>query len=218
MSVAPLNLTSRVAADKLTLLAAVALVIGLVAARLRTSRLLSWPLALVALLATWQLAGWPRAQPELLSVWPAALIVGGAILIAGALAGGQAAEPLRPAMGGVVLAAALHIAAAPWTMVLLALVPSAAALPMLAAPRMTSLVLLAPLCGVAATAALADVTLGRLSRGGFRLMDAAALSPFAALLLMQFMQARMPPPIAAALAGGIAVGAVWIVGTLRWLP
>ena len=211
----PFTLNPRLPVDRLVPVALAALAILLLAARFAATKGIWPPLILTALLTGWWLAGGPRNQPDAIAAWPIVASAAATVLIAGWIAGRPGADPLRPAMAGAVLAASLYIAAAPWVWVLLALVPAAAALPMLFAPRMLNLVLLPPLTAIAATAVLAVLNLGRLPKGAFKLADAAALSPLLALILLTPIATRLRfagqlgPFLAAMLSGGIAVAAIW---------
>lgn len=223
MSNTPFTLTPRLPVDRLTPLAIVLLLLTWASARFAARRGLWPPLLIAALLAAWWLGGAPRARIEALAAWQTMAAIAAAVLATGWSMGGKLADPLRPATASLVLAGALWCVAAPWMWVLLALVPAAASLPMLAAPKIITLVLLAPATGLAATCALAELALGRLPRGGFKAIDLAVLSPFIALLLMTALSGRLKFAgrfsglLTAVLAGGIAVGAVWGARAARLL-
>jgi hypothetical protein len=129
----------------------------------------------------------------------------------------QTLVPLRAALGGLTLAAALHVAAAPPMWVQLALVPGVAALAMLALPSLPGLVALPVAVDIAAVGCLAAIAIGRLPRLGFSPVDAAALSPLLAVWIQPRTEerlrrlGRLAPLAGCVTAGAIAVGCVWLV-------
>jgi hypothetical protein len=98
----------------------------------------------------------------------------------------------------------------------LALVPGLAGLAMLALPAMEGLAALPVAVDVGCLGCLSVIALGRLPRLGFGAADAAALSPLLAIWLMPHASERLraagraAPLAGALLAGGIAVGCVWL--------
>ncbi len=124
--------------------------------------------------------------------------------------------PLRLALAGLTLAAALHIAGSPPIWIQLALVPGLAALAMFALPSPPVLAALPVAADIAALGCLAAIGLGRLPRLGFAPVDAAAIAPLLAVWLQPRTAermgrlGRMAPLAGALLAGAIAVGLVWL--------
>jgi hypothetical protein len=214
----PLTITPRLLSDRLTLLAAGTLAAALVAIRLAANRGVWPPLLVIAAGCGWWLAGAPHTRPELLAVWPVAVSVAVAVVAVGWLCAGAETDPLRPALAAFTLAAALHIAGVSFT---LALVPALASLPLLAAPRMSSLVLLPLAADTAAAGSVMELSIGRLARGEVRTVDIAVLSPILALWLAPKLTGRvraagrLAPLVAALAAGAIAVGVVWAAMRLR---
>ena len=206
-----------VSADALAGLAALTLLIGLLCA-LRGQDRLSWvAVPLAALLAGWFLTGAPRNLAVLRASWPMGLGVVVTTVVFARTLTGRALDPMRLALAGLTLAAALHVAGTPPIWFQLALVPGAAALAMFALPAAPGLVALAVAVDVAALACLVVIALGRLPRLGFAPVDAAALSPLVALWLMPRAVERMgragraAPLAGSLLAGAIAVGCVWLL-------
>ena len=162
--------------ERLPLLAVGAVLIGFATLRLAPRR--GWlGLLLAALASGWWLAGAPRSHAALLAAWPAALGVAAAVLLAGRAVLAQrprraALDEARLELDDDALAAALHLAAAPALWTTLALVAGFAGLPLAALPGMAGLVLLPLATDIAATAAAADLTAGRLPRGGVSAIDA----------------------------------------------
>ena len=154
--------------DELTGLAAVALLIGLLCAWLGPGRLAWIGMLLAALAAGWLLSGAPRHPAALRASWPIGLGVAVAVLLFARALAGRALDPLRLALAGLTLAAALHVAGAPpiWTQ--LALVPGLAALAMFALPPMPGLAALPVAVDVAALGCLAVISLGRHAPAGVR--------------------------------------------------
>jgi hypothetical protein len=216
MSHEPFGIAPRLLSDRLTLLAAGALVVTLVAARVAGNRGLWPPLLVTAIGCGWWLAGGPHSHAELLAVWPVAFGVAIAVAAVGWLCAD--ADPLRPALAAFTLAAALHVAGGSFT---LALVPAVASVVMIAAPRMSPLVLLPLAADTAAAASVTELSVGRLARGDVRAIDIAVLSPLLALWLAPKLAGRVRaagrfgPLLAALAAGAIAVGVVWAAIRLR---
>jgi hypothetical protein len=214
----PWVLMPRPLADRLPLLAVGVLVLAVAAGRFAGRRGIWPPSVVVALASGWWLAGAPHTHPALLAAWPLGLGVAVAVVAVAWLSGGT--DPLQPVLASVVLAAALHVVAAPWLWVLLALVPGAAALPLLAAPGLSAMALLPLAADVAASGAGVVITAGRLARGGFTAVDAAALSPLLALWLAPRIGARLGaarrlgPLLGAIIAGALSVAVAW--GVMRF--
>ncbi len=204
-----------VSVDGLTGLAAVMLLIGLLCALRGQDRLALAAVPLAALLAGWFLTGAPHNLPVLRANWPTALGVVVAAMVFARVLTDRTLDPMRLALAGLTLAAALHIAGTPPIWIQLALVPGVAALAMFALPAAPGLVALPVAVDIAALACLSVIALGRLSRLGFTPVDAAALSPLLALWLMPRAVERMgragraAPLAGSLLAGAIAVACVW---------
>ena len=219
VSTLPFSLAPRLLSDRLTLLAAVVSLIALTAVRFAPTRGPWPPLLLMALGSGWWLAGAPHTHAELLAVWPVAAGIAAALIAVGWFTAGPVADPLVPALAGATLAGSLDVAGSSWSWTIMALVPAAAALGMLAAPRMPALVLLPLAADIAATGAATDLTTGHLARGELRAVDVAVLSPLLALWLTPRLAGwlrlagRAGPLLAAVLAGAVAVGVAW--GSLR---
>jgi hypothetical protein len=219
LSTLPFSLAPRLLSDRLTVLAAAGLVVALTAARFALNRGPWPPLLLMALGSGWWLAGGPHSHAELLAVWPVAAGIAAAVIAVGWFTAGPVADPLVPALAGATLAGSLDVAGSSWSWTIMALVPAAAALGMLAAPRMPALVLLPLAADIAATGAATDLTTGHLARGELRAVDVAVLSPLLALWLTPRLAGwlrlagRAGPLLAAVLAGAVAVGVAW--GSLR---
>jgi hypothetical protein len=206
--------------DVLTEFAVVALLIGLLLTRFGQDRHGLTGMVLSALVAAWFLSGAPRHQAALRASWPIALGVAVAVLLFVRFLAGRALDPLRLALAGLTLAAALHIAGTPVVWVQLALVPGLAGLAMLALPAMEGLAALPVAVDIACLSCLSAVALGRLPQLGFGTPDAAALSPLLAIWLMPHASERLrstgraAPLAGALLAGVIAVGCVWLARQL----
>jgi hypothetical protein len=207
--------TPVVSVGDLTILAALALLCGLLCAWLGPGRLTWIGMLLAVLGAGWLLSGAPRHLAALRTSWPIGLGVTLAVLLFAWALAGEALDRLRLALAGLTLAAALHVAGTPpiWTQ--LALVPGVAALAMLALPPMPGLAALPVAVDVAALGCLAVINLGRMPRLGFAPVDAAALSPLLAVWLQPRAAERLSrlgraaPLFGCLLAGAIAVGCVW---------
>ena len=207
--------------ERLPLLAVGEVLIGFATLRLAPRR--GWlGLLLAALASGWWLAGAPRSHAALLAAWPAALGVAAAVLLAGRAVLAQRLGSFSVAVAGIALAAALHLAAAPALWTTLALVAGFAGLPLAALPGMAGLVLLPLATDIAATAAAADLTAGRLPRGGVSAIDAAAAAPLIVLWLGPALSRRLGQigsaagPAGPVLAAGAAVGLAWV--WLRFAP
>jgi hypothetical protein len=205
-----------VSVGELTGLAAIAFLIGLLCAWLGPGRQVWIGMLLAALAAGWMLSGAPRHTAALRASWPIGLGVALAVLLFTRTLAGREPDPLRLALAGLTLAAALHVAGSPpiWTQ--LALVPGLAALAMFALPPMPWLAALPVAVDVAALGCLAVIGLGRMPRLGFAPVDAAALSPLLAVWLqprtVEWLRrfGRAAPFFGCLLAGAIAVGCVWL--------
>jgi hypothetical protein len=207
--------------DSLTALSAIALLIALLCTWLDGSGRHAWFGALLAALAAgWLLSGAPRHLAALRMSWPIGLGVVVAVLLFARVLTAKAVEPLRLALAGLTLTAALHVAGASSMWTQLALVPGLAALAMFALPAMPGLAALPLIVDVAALGCLAAITLGRLPRLGFAPTDAAALSPLLAAWLQPYATERLrgvgrAAPLAGSLmAGAITVGCVWLARRL----
>ena len=208
--------STAVSVGELTGLAAVALLIGLLCTWFGPARQAWIGMLLAALAAGWMLCGTPRHAAALRASWPIGLGVALAVLLLARTLAGRELDPLRLALAGLTLAAALHVAGSPpiWTQ--LALVPGLAALAMFALPPLPGLAALPVAVDVAALGCLAVISLGRMPRLGFAPVDAAALSPLLAVWLQPRTVERLrrfgraAPFFGCLLAGAIAVGCVWL--------
>jgi hypothetical protein len=207
--------------ERLPLLAAGAALIGLATLRLAPRR--GWlGLLATALAAGWWLAGAPRSHIALIATWPTATGVAAAVLLAGHPVLARRLGSFSVAAAGLALAASLHLAAAPAPWMTLALAAGLAGLPLVVLPGMAGLVMLPLATDIAATAAGADLTAGRLSRGGLSVIDAAAVSPLIVLWLTPALSGRLgqvgraAAPVGAILAAAVAVGLAW--AWLRFAP
>ncbi len=220
---APLTLSPAAPIDRLLPLSVGTLLVALAAERFAGRRGLWLPLLVTAVACGWWLAGGPLTRAGGLGVWPVMLVAAVVVVAMVRLSdiGGGVADPLRPAMAALTLAMALHVVQAPWIWVLVALVPAAAVLPLLLAPRLPALALLPLAADLAATQEAVSLSLGRLAHGALTAVDAAALSPLLALWLVPHAAGRLRrfgrlgPLLAAVLSGAISVGAAWGVMRLR---
>jgi len=203
--------------DVLSVLAVVSLLIGLLCTWLGRNRL-AWAGAVLAALATgWLLSGVPRHEAALRESAPVALVVGLAVLVFARAVADSASDPKPLVLAGLTLAAALHVAAAQPIWVQTALVPGVVAVAMFALPPMPGTVTLPVAVDIAAVGSLVALAVGRLPKLGFTAGDAAALSPLLAVWLQPRATDRLrfagraAPLAGCVLAGGIAVGCVWVV-------
>ena len=204
-----------VTVDVLTGMSAAALIIGLVAVRLGPASGSMAGMLVAGVLAGWWLSGAPRHLGALHAIWPIALGVALAtILFVRAVAIGES-QTLRLALAGLTMAASLHVVGVQSEWVQLALVPGVAALAMLASPPMPGIGGLPVALDIVAIGSMAVLTLGRLPRLGFGVVDLAVLSPLLALWLAPPTAARVrfagraAPLVAGVVAVAIAVGVVW---------
>ncbi len=207
--------------ERLPLLAVGAVLIGFATVRVAPRR--GWlGLLAAALAAGWWLAGAPRTQASLLAVWQTALGVAAAVGIAGHPVLARRLGSFSVAAAGLALAASLHLATAPVPWTTLALATGLAGLPLVVLPGVAGLVLLPLATDIVATAAGADLTAGRLARGGLSAIDAATVSPLIVLWLAPALSGRLGQigraagPVGAVLAAAVAVGFAW--GWLRFAP
>jgi hypothetical protein len=201
--------------DHLPLVAAAALIIGVLCAWLGRSRGALLGLILTAAFTGWWLAGGPRNRPELVQAWPIGLGVGIAVaLYARSLI--DAPDPLRLALTGLTMAAAFHVVMLPplWTQ--LALVPALASLALFALPTVPGLAALPIAADIAAVGSLAVIAFGRLPHLRVGAVDMAAVAPLLALWLAPHLTGRLrfagraAIVSASVLAALIAMGAAWI--------
>lgn len=170
-------------------------------------------LVLLAAGGGWWLAGAPRQMAGamqvgfLLAGLIFALGLGGRLLTRGGMA------PLL--LAAISLAGALWVARAPPIWLLLALAPGLVALALLAAPAVGELLLLPVALDLLVVALAALLAAGRLPKLGVNAIDVAVIAPFLAVLLAPRL--RLPAPIGATLAGGIAIflafaARMWLIG------
>lgn len=203
--------------DLLGAFAVLALLAGLVSIWLGPGRLAWSGVLLVAVGGAWLLAGEPHELAALRANWPVNLGVAVGLALFARVFAPDAFDPLHPALAGLTLAAALHVAGVPplWTQ--LALVPAVAALAMFALPPVPGTAALPVAADIGALGCVVVLSLGRLPRLGFTSVEAAALSPLLAAWLQPRAVARFArlgqaaPWAGAVLAGAIAVGCVWLV-------
>jgi hypothetical protein len=213
-------LSPQPSVDDLTALSAAALLIGLLCTWLAPGRQAWFGTLLAALAAGWLLSGAPRHLAALRMSWPIGLGVAAAVLLFARVLTAKALEPLRLALAGLTLTAALHVAGASSMWTQLALVPGLAALAMFALPAMPGLAALPLIVDVAALGCLAAITLGRMPRLAFAAADAAALSPLLAVWLQPRATERLSrvgraaPLAGSLLAGAVSVGCVWLARQL----
>jgi hypothetical protein len=204
-----------VTVDLLTGMAAAALIIGLAAGRVGVGAGATAGLLVAGVLAGWWLSGAPRHLATLHASWPIALGVAAATLLFGRAVETEASRPLRLALSGLTMAASLHVAgvASEWSE--LALVPGVVVLALLVSPPMPDVGALPVALDIVAAGCMTILTLGRLPRAGFGVIDLAVLSPALALWLAPHVDARVrfagrvAPLMASVLAGALAVGVVW---------
>ena len=208
-------------AERLPLLAVAALAAG-VAVDVSGRR---WVAALAGLVlpvaAGWWLAGAPRSDPQAAAVLPVMACLTLAMLLAMRL---LRAPPGPWSVGTAALAlwGALAAAGAPPLWGVLALVPLAASLGQVGAPREAAAVRLPMAAGLVGMAAMASAALGRLGRGGLSRIELAALAPLLAIWVFPWLGARLlarlpggEGGLAAAVASALpAVGLVWGLGRL----
>jgi hypothetical protein len=210
-------ISAVVSVNELTGIAVVALLIGLLCTWQARAHVAVIGMLLAACAAGWFLSGAPRHQAALRASWPIGLGTVLAVLLFARASSDRALAPLRLAVAGLTLTAALHVAGAPpiWTQ--LALAPGLAALAMLALPPMPGTAALPVAVDIGALASLGVIALGRLPRLGFSPVDAAALSPLLGVWLLPHTQDRLlfagraAPLAGGVVAGAIAIGCVWLL-------
>src|SRR4051812_33717192 len=175
------DLWPRSSVDRLTLLAAVALVIGLLAERLGRSRGVMVGLLLTGVFTGWWLGGAPRSQPDLLQDWPTCVAVGIASLLYARSLATDAPRPFVLAITGLTMAASFHVVMLPSVWIQLALVPAAASVALFAMPALSGLTALPVGADIAAVAGLAVISFGRLPHLRVGPIEVAALAPLLAL-------------------------------------
>jgi hypothetical protein len=209
----------RSSVDRLTVVAAVVLVIGLLCTWLGRNRGALLGLGLAAAFTAWWLCGAPRTQPDLLQAWPIALGVSLTVLLyVRSLT--DAPEPLRLVLTGLTMAASFHVVMLPPIWIQLALVPALAALALFALPATPGLVALPIAADIAAVGSLAAINFGRLPHLRVGPVDVAAAAPLFALWLAPHLTGRFrfagraAPASASVLAALLATGAVWIASRI----
>jgi hypothetical protein len=210
------TLSQQPALEALTGLAAVVVVSSVLFGWLGSDRQ-NWICAtLAALAAGWLLSGAPRHQAALRVGWPVGLGVIVAVLVFVRFLAMGTPGPLRLALAGLTLTAALYIPGSPPIWIQLALVAGLAALAMFALPSPSVLAAIPVAVDIAALGCLAAIDLGRLPRLGFAPVDVAAIAPLLAVWLQPRTAermgrlGRMAPLAGGVLAGAIAVGLVWL--------
>jgi hypothetical protein len=210
------SLSPRTPADRLAMLATGAAILTVAATKVMP-RVGPWPPRLVLALATgWWMGGAPLTQAGLIAAWP----TGGGIAVAAGIAlwltSGAAADTLLLLCGTGTLAAALWLSGAPAIWPQFALVLAAASVPPVQWARLPGAASFTVATSLGALAA----SIGQVPHDAFRTIDAACLSSALALWLMPRIAFRLHragragPAIAALIAGGLAVAAVW--GLMRW--
>jgi hypothetical protein len=202
--------------DHLPLVAAAALVIGVLCAWLGRSRGALLGLILTAAFAAWWLCGAPHNRPDLLQAWPIGLGVGTAVVLYARSLATDAPDPLRLALTGLTMAAAFHVVMLPPIWIQLALVPALASLALFALPAVPGLAALPIATDIAAVGSLAVIAFGRLPRLRVGAVDIATVAPLLALWLAPHLTGRLrfadraATVSASVLAALIATGAAWI--------
>ncbi len=212
--------TPRISIDDLTQIAAVALLIGLVVARLAEGTARTVGALLAALFAGWWLMGAPRHLAGLRADWLVGLGTALATLMMARLLTTGAQQPLLAVLASATLAASLYVAGVPLVWLQLALVPALAALAMCVLPPIPGLSVLPVAADIAALSCRVVVAMGRLPRLSLGAIDLAAASPFLALWLApraapRFSLAGRAAPVAAGvLSGAVSVGLTWAARAL----
>ncbi len=205
----------RSSVDRLTLVAAVALFIGLLCTWLGRNRGARLGLGLAAAFTGWWLCGAPRTQQDLLQTWPIGLGAGVAVLLyVRSLT--DALDPLRLVLTALTMAASFHVVMLPPIWIQLALVPALAALALFALPAMPGLVALPIAADIAAVGSLVVIDFGRLAHLRVGPVDVAAAAPLFALWLAPHLTSRLrfagraASASASVLTALLATGAAWI--------
>lgn len=209
-----LTVAPRLPAERLPMLAAVALAAGLaVDLSGRAAGLAGFGLALAA---GWWLAGAPLSNAAAGMVLPQMACLALAVLLALRVLRAPR-SPWSAAAAALALWGALTTvrAAGPWTG--LALVLLVASLGQAGAPRGAATVRVPLAAGFAGMAGLAELALGRLGRGGMSRVDLAVLAPLLAVWATPRLAARLPwlgGLVGALAAAVLAVAVAWGAGRL----
>jgi hypothetical protein len=212
----PWSMAPHGSLNRLTLIATVALVVGLLQAQLARNRGMQLGRWLVAAFTGWWLGGAPSNLPELLQNWPVCLGISMAVLLAAHSLATDAASPLRLVLTGLIMAVSFHVATLRPIWSQMALVPAAASLAPLAAPRLPEPVALPIAVSIVAVGCMAVIAFGGLPHLRVTPVDVAAMAPLFALWLTPRLAsqlgvaARSAAASASALAALIAIGSVWI--------
>ena len=209
LTVTPHLPAERLPAERLTVLAVVALAAGLaVDFSGRAAGLAGF---LLAVAAGWWLAGAPRSDAEAGLVLPHMGCLALGVLLALRLLRAPR-SPWSTSAAALTLWGALAATGAPAVWAACALVLLAASLGQVAAPRGTASVRLPMAAGLAGLAGLAVLVLGRLGRGGVSRFDLAALAPLLTIWALPRLASRLPMAggvAAAIVSAALAVGVVW---------
>ncbi len=209
-----LTIAPRMPAERLPMLAAVALAAGLaVDLSGRAAGLAGFVLAVAA---GWWLAGAPHSDAAAGLVLPEMACLVLTVLLALRVLRAPR-SPWSGAAAALALWGALTAARAPASWTGLALVLLVAGLGQAGAPRDTATVRLPMAAGLAGMAGLAVLALGRLGRGGVSRVDLAALASLLAVWAMPRLVARLPwfgGLVGALASAALAVALAWGAGRL----
>ena len=209
-----LTVAPRMPAERLPMLAAVALAAG-VAVDL-SGRVAGLAGVLLAIAGGWWLAGAPHSDAAAGLVLPEMACLALAVLLALRVLRAPR-SPWSGVAAALALWGALAAAKAPGSWTGLALVLLVAGLGQVGAPRGAAAVRLPVAAGLAGLAGLAVLALGRLGRGGVSRLDLAALAPLLAIWATPRLAARLPwlGGVGGALAAAtLAVAVAWGGGRL----
>jgi len=209
-----LTVAPRMPAERLPMLAAVALAAG-VAVDL-SGRVAGLAGVLLAIAGGWWLAGAPHSDAAAGLVLPEMACLALAVLLALRVLRAPR-SPWSGVAAALALWGALAAAKAPGSWTGLALVLLVAGLGQVGTPRGAAAVRLPVAAGLAGLAGLAVLALGRLGRGGVSRLDLAALAPLLAIWATPRLAARLPwlGGVGGALAAAtLAVAVAWGGGRL----
>jgi hypothetical protein len=210
-------------AEMLLFLAAAALLVALAVQWYAPGRG-PWPaLLVIAVGCAWWMAGAPTTRDAFDDASRTIIAIVAIVIVVAYLSGAMAgpADPLKPVMASGAMAAGLHVVGASSEWVMIALVPAAAALPLVLVPRLPAIAMLPLAADLAAAGIAASLSIGRLAHLRVTSADAAVVSPVLALLLMPRVTlgcrrlGRLARPVAALVCGALAVGVAYGVMRLR---